>query len=103
MADAYIRYTVNGVRHSGEGSGTADCMITFDKIKNGVGTGFMTQGRLANLGAGDIVLIEFVRRHHRSKKGVRKELRGSVKFVIISKIPGNNTWATFLKCSKLDS
>lgn len=62
MANAYLRFTVNGVRHSCWGSGVESCKKELMTIQNGVLVGSLCYYRFRYLNPGDIVQIDYVKR-----------------------------------------
>jgi hypothetical protein len=72
MANAYLRFTINGVRHSCWGAGVEDCKEELLEIQYAAMTGTLSYYRFRHLRPGDIVRIDYVKR--RPSKSHRAEL-----------------------------
>lgn len=87
MADAYLRFTVNGNRHSCLGDGRSYCKNMFSQLRRLVEKGLIhsrdwdESHRLLALESGDIVSIDLVRRKRKNRRFGNTQL-GTVTFKI---------------------
>jgi hypothetical protein len=85
MCNAYIRYTINGERHSAGGAGVDDCTKIYTALKDQVNAGGdLYSYRLKYLKVGDKVKVELIKR--RPSKNLREGFEFEVTHKVKSEI-----------------